>query len=119
MKPVLPARDLPIASSSSMKMMHGPCPWPARTGRGRRRADADEHLDELRAGEGEEGHVRLARDGPGEERLARARRAHQQDALGEPTAEPLVLLGILEEVDDLDELRLRLVDAGDVAERRP
>ena len=32
-------------------------------------------------------------------------------------AEPLVLLRMLQEVDDLGELRLRLVDPGDVGER--
>ena len=33
------------------------------------------------------------------------------------TAEALVLLGAAQEVDDLRQLRLRLVDAGDVGER--
>src|SRR3546814_10832848 len=36
-------------------------------------ADADEHLDEIRAGDGEERHVRLAGDGPRQQRLAGAR----------------------------------------------
>src|SRR5439155_25060301 len=71
-----------------------------------RRADADEHLDELGAGQGEEGHVRLARDGSRQQGLARARGTHQQHALGNTAAEPLVLPRILEEVDDLDELGL-------------
>jgi hypothetical protein len=35
-------------------------------------ADADKHLDELGAGDGEEGHARLAGDGLGEQRLTRA-----------------------------------------------
>ena len=82
-----------------------------------RGADPDEHLDELRAGQGEERHVRLAGDSPRQERLTGARRADEQDAFRDPAAEPLVLLGVLQEVDDLDELRLGLVDAGDVAER--
>src|SRR5437773_2006923 len=43
-----------------------------------RGADADEHLDEVRARDGKEGHARLAGDGPGEERLPGARGADQQ-----------------------------------------
>ena len=39
------------------------------------RADADEHLDKVRAGDGEEGHPRLPRDRPGEQRLTGAGRA--------------------------------------------
>src|SRR5436309_3029090 len=78
----------------------------------------DEHLDELGAGQGEEGHVRFARNGSRQQGLARARRTHHQHALGNPAAEPLVLSRIFEEVDDLDELGLRFVDAGDVGERR-
>ena len=40
----------------------------------------------------------------------------QQHALGDAAAEALVLLGVLEEVDDLDQLGLGLVDAGHVVE---
>ena len=40
-------------------------------------ADADEHLDELGAGDAEEGHAGLAGDGAGHERLAGARRARR------------------------------------------
>src|ERR1700746_2663211 len=53
----------------------GPPPSPARA-RGRRRVagaggtGADEHLDEARAGDREEGHAGLAGDGAGEQRLA-------------------------------------------------
>ena len=65
------------------------------------------------------GHVRLARDRPREQRLARARRAGEQDAVRDPAAELLVLLGMTQEVDDLRQLRLRLVDPGDVRERDP
>ena len=69
-----------------------------------RRADADEHLDEVRPREREERHPRLARHRAGEQRLARARRADQQHALGDPPAEGLVLLGRPEELGDLAEL---------------
>ena len=43
-------------------------------------ADADEHLDELGAGDREEGHAGLAGHGSGEQRLAGARRADEQHA---------------------------------------
>ncbi len=82
-----------------------------------RGADADEHLDEIRTADREERHVRFARDRAREERLARSRRAHQQHALRDAAAELLELLRFLEELDDLLELFLRFVDAGDVLER--
>ena len=43
-------------------------------------ADADEHLDELGAADGEERDARFAGDGPGEQCLARAGRADEQHA---------------------------------------
>ena len=81
-----------------------------------RGAQADEHLDELRAGHEEERDVRLPGDGASEQRLAASRRTEQQHALRDAPAEPLVLLRVLQEVDDLAELFLRLVDAGHVVE---
>ncbi len=66
-----------------------------------RGADADEHLDEVGARDREEGHVGLAGDGAREQRLAGARRAHQQHALGDLAAQLLELLRVLEELDDL------------------
>ena len=48
-----------------------------------RGAHADEHLDEVRAGDREERHVGLAGDGLGQQGLAGAGRAHQQHALGD------------------------------------
>ena len=80
------------------------------------RADADEHLDEIRAGDREERHVRLAGDGAGQQGLAGARRPDQQHALRDLAAEPLKLLRILQVLDDLLELLLRLVDAGNILE---
>ena len=82
-----------------------------------RGADADEHLDELGARDREERHARLAGDGAGEERLAGARRAHEEHAARDPRAEGVELLRELQELDDLLELGLGLVDAGDVIER--
>ena len=82
-----------------------------------RGADADDHLDELRRRHLEERDVRLAGDRAREQRLAGARKAAQQHAAGDPAAEPQVLVGVAEEVDDLGQLLLGLVDPGDVLER--
>jgi hypothetical protein len=81
-----------------------------------RGADADEHLDEIRAGDGEERHVRLPGDSAGGQGLAGAGRADEEHAAGDAAAEALELLGIAEELDDLLEILLGLVDAGDVLE---
>ena len=81
-----------------------------------RGADADEHLDEVRAGDREERHAGLAGDRAREQRLAGARRPVEQHALGYAGAERLELLRVLEELLDLVQLLDRLVDARDVAE---
>src|SRR6185436_11613390 len=81
-----------------------------------RRADADEHLDEIRAADREERNVRFARDRARQQRLAGSRRAHQEDALGDAAAELLEFLRFLEELDDLLQLVLGFVDARDVLE---
>ncbi len=80
------------------------------------RADADEHLDEVGARNGEEGHVGFARDGARGQRLAGAGRADQQHAARNPAAELLELLRVAQELDDLLQVFLGLVDAGDVLE---
>ena len=82
-------------------------------------AAADEHLDEGRSGDLEERDARLAGDGLGQKRLARARRAHEQRAAGAAGADLVVLLGVLEEAHDLLEGLLGLVLACHVLERDP
>ena len=79
-------------------------------------ADADEHLDEVGAGNGEERHIGFAGDGAREQRLAGAGRADQQHAARNAAAEPLEFAGIAQEFDDLLQIVLGLVDAGDVLE---
>ncbi len=79
-------------------------------------ADADEHLDEFGAGDGEEGHTGLAGNGLGQQRLAGAWAADQQNALGDARAEGDKLLRLLQELDDLLQLFLGLVAAGHVLE---
>ena len=80
-------------------------------------ADAHEHFHEVRAGDAEEGHAGFARDGPRQQGLTRAGRAHHEHALRDATAKALELLRVLEEGDDLFDLVLRLVDTGHVRER--
>ena len=81
------------------------------------RADADEHLDEVGTGNGEERHIGFAGDRTGQQRLTGARRADQQRALGDAPAEPLEFVGVFQEFDDLFDVFLGLVDAGHVVER--
>ena len=81
-----------------------------------RGADADDHLDELGGAQAEERHARLPGNRPRQQRLARSRRTDEQHALRHGAAEALVLRGVLQEVDDLDQLVLGLVDAGHVVE---
>ena len=82
------------------------------------RADADEHLDEVRAGDRVERDAGLAGDGAGEQGLAGAGRAVEQHALGDLGADGLELGGLLEELLDLAELLDGLLAAGHVGERR-
>jgi hypothetical protein len=80
------------------------------------RADADKHLHKLAARQGEEGHPGLARDGPGQQRLARTRGAYQQHPFGDARPDGDKLLRRLEKLHHLLELLLGLLDAGDVVE---
>ena len=72
-------------------------------------AHADEHLDEFRTADGEEGHFGLAGHGLGEEGLAGAGRASQQDAARDVGAQGGEPLRELEELHDLLELLLSLL----------
>ena len=63
------------------------------------------------------GNARLAGDGLAEQRLAGSGRPDQEHALGDPRADRDELVRVLEELDDLVQLLLRLVDTGDVDER--
>ena len=81
-----------------------------------RSADADEHLHEFGAGDGEERHFGLPGDGLGEQRLAGSGRPDQEHALRHPPAEAAVLLRVFQKIDDLPQLVLGLVDPGDIVE---
>ncbi|CAM3128500.1 hypothetical protein MYSI104531_19690 [Mycobacterium simiae] len=80
-------------------------------------ADADEHLDEVGAGDREERYPGLPGHGAGQQGLAGAGRAVEQHTLGDLGAQRLVARRVLQEVFDLVELLDRLVDPGDVGER--
>ena len=72
-------------------------------------ADADEHLDEVRAGDGEERNVGFAGDGAGQQGFAGSGRPDQEHALGDASAELLELLRLAQELDDLVQLFLGLI----------
>jgi hypothetical protein len=79
-------------------------------------ADADEHFDEVGAGNGEERHVCFAGDSARQQRFAGAGRTDQQHAARNPSAEPLEFRWIAQELDDLLKVELGLVDAGHILE---
>ena len=83
-----------------------------------RRADADEHLHEVRAGDRDERHAGLTGDGAGDQRLAGARRTDEEHAARDARADLLELARVLQEVDDLLDLLLHRLVAGDVTEGR-
>src|SRR6185437_2117085 len=78
------------------------------------RTDADKHLYEVRTRDREERNIGLAGDCARQQGLAGARRPDHQNALRNPSAEPLELLRLAQELDNLLQLFLGLVDARDV-----
>ena len=81
------------------------------------RADANEHLDEVGTRDREERHVGFAGDRACDQRLTGARRADEQTAARNASAEALEFLRVAKKLDDLLEIGFRFVDAGDVLER--
>ncbi len=82
-------------------------------------ADADEDLDEFRAGGREERHVRLPGQRLGQERLAGARRPHQQHAVRHGRADLPEALGFAQELDQFGDLLLGLLLPRDILEGHP
>ena len=74
----------------------------------------DEHLYKVGAGDGEERHTGLARDGFGQQGLTGSRRAHEQNSLGNTGAQRIELAGVLQELDDLLQFLLFLIGAGHI-----
>ena len=79
-------------------------------------AHTDIELYEIRAGQGKEGDVGLARDRLGQQGLAGSGRSHQQGALGQLGADLDIAAGVVEEVDDFDQGLLGLVLTRDILE---
>src|SRR5665213_378184 len=80
------------------------------------RADADEHLHEVRARDREEGHARLTGDGAREHGLAGPWGTDEQDALGYACPNVLVAQGVLQELDDFADLLFHAEVASHVIE---
>ena len=100
-----------------MKMMHGAfCSAWANRSRTRAAPTPTNISTNSESAEAEKRHLRLACDRAGEQRLAGARRTDQEHALGNPPAECRVLLGVLQEFDNLLQLLLGFVHAGHVRE---
>ena len=74
-------------------------------------AHAHEHFHKVGAGNGEEGHIRLAGHSLGQQGFARAGRAHQQNALGNAGAQLGIVLGVAQEIDHLLQFFLFLLGA--------
>src|SRR5207244_11255620 len=74
-------------------------------------ADADEHLDEIRAAEAEKRNTGLTGDRLGQQCFACSRRTYEQHALGNPTTEFLILVRQLQKIDHLADFFNRLVDS--------
>ena len=79
-------------------------------------AHTDEHLDEFRAGHGEERNVRFARNGFGQQGFTGTRRAHEQNALWHRRTDLLVAVRIMQILHDLGEVFLGLVLARNIRE---
>ena len=82
-------------------------------------ADPDEHFHEVRAGHRHERDTRFAGHGPRQEGLAGAWRADEEDALGDLGTDLFEAAGRTQEIDDLADLHLDPVVAGDVSEGGP
>jgi len=78
--------------------------------------DADEHLYEIGAADGQERHIRLAGNGPGQKGLSSSRRSDQQEALGDAAPQTGKLFRIPQKFDNLLQFRLGLVDPRHVFE---
>ena len=74
------------------------------------RADADEHLNEVRAAQAKEGHAGFPRHRLGQESFAGPGCADEQDPLGDLPPKPAIVLWALEEIDNFHELGASLVN---------
>src|SRR5579863_5544873 len=79
-------------------------------------AHADEHFDEIRAGNREKGNIRLAGDSARQQSLSGSRRADQEHALRNAPAELLEFLRVFQEINNLVEFFLGFVNSRNVFE---
>src|SRR5258708_7920502 len=79
-------------------------------------ADADEHLNKVRAGDTEKRHVGFAGNSAGQQSFASARMTYQQHAFGNASAELLEFLCFAQEFDDLPQFFFVFIHAGHVSE---
>ena len=82
-----------------------------------RRTDTDDHLDELRAAHREERHASLAGRRARQQRLAGAGRRRSAARPSASSAKARILVGVLEEIDDLDQFVLDFIDPRDILRR--
>src|SRR5207249_4062079 len=73
-------------------------------------ANADEHLDKFRTGDGEERDAGFAADRFGQQSLAGSGRPHQKHSFRNSPAKLLVLPWLLEEIDHFHQFGLGLID---------
>ena len=78
--------------------------------------DAHDHFDKVRTGNREKRHIGFTRDGPRQQRLTRTRRANQQSTTWNFSAEPLELVRIFQEVDNLNDVVLGFINASNIIE---
>ena len=79
-------------------------------------ADTDEDLGEITAMHAEEMGVGLTGNRLGQHRFARARRADQQNAFGQPATQALILLWVAQEIHHLGHFAFGFFDTGHVVE---
>ena len=81
------------------------------------RAHAHEHLHKFGTADAEERHARFAGNGLGQQRLARARAADQQHALGNARAQRDEFLRLFQELDHFLQILLGFFRAGHIFKR--
>ena len=81
------------------------------------RTYADKHLDKVRTRKRKERNSGFSRNRFGKQCFPGSRRSYQQHASGDSSAEPLVLLWVLEKIHNLMNFFDRFIDPGNVMER--
>ena len=76
--------------------------------------NADKHFLKVGAGDCKEGNLGFAGDSLGEQGLAGAGRAYQQDAFRNPAAKFLEYFGLFEEFDNFLDFLFGFIDTGDI-----